>query len=102
MRTKFCASWVVFASASLAGCLSPAEETDIEDAVASSDLVGQGGVIANAGVFEVGVIPNLGQSCPAGADEIVIRMDDEGSDNRSTRSGWVGKTNDQETSSATR
>jgi len=53
-------------------------------------------------VFEFGVIPDVGVGCPAGDDEIVIRMDDEDDGNVSSRSGFVGKTNVGETSSATR
>jgi hypothetical protein len=56
----------------------------------------------NAGVFEVGVIPDVGVGCPAGADEIMIRMDDEDSNNGSSRSGFIGKTNSGDSSSNTR
>jgi hypothetical protein len=56
----------------------------------------------NAGVFDVGVIPDRNVGCPAGADELVIRMDDEDDNNGSSRSGFIGKTNFEEDSENTR
>jgi hypothetical protein len=56
----------------------------------------------NAGVFDVGVIPDSGVGCPAGSDEIMIRMDDEDDSNGSSRSGFIGKTNFQDNASNTR
>jgi hypothetical protein len=55
-----------------------------------------------AGVFDVGVIPSSGVGCPAGSDEIMIRMDDEDDSNGSSRSGYIGKTNFHENAWDTR
>ena len=56
----------------------------------------------NGGVFDVGVIPDNGVGCPAGSEELVIKMDDEDTFNLSIRSGFVGKTNFGESSFNTR
>ena len=47
---------------------------------------------ALAGVFDVGIVPAVGSGCPAGSDEIRIRMDDEDDGNGNQQSGWIGKT----------
>jgi len=54
------------------------------------------------GSFPVGVIPGAGESCPADSGEVIIAMDDEDTTNTSSRSGWIGKTNLNETSKNTR
>jgi hypothetical protein len=79
-------------AAAMPACMQEDDSPDISET--DSEVSG--------GVFEVGVIPDVSVGCPGGSDEIVIRMDDEDSGNASRRSGYVGKTNLQETSSATR
>jgi hypothetical protein len=53
----------------------------------------RGAVIGNATypTYTVGVIPHTA-SCPSGAPLITLKMDDEDSDNASSRSGWTGAT----------
>lgn len=46
--------------------------------------------------FDVGVIPDAGESCPyiegrSGPQELTIYMDDEDDSNATRRSGWIGK-----------
>jgi len=96
----------VIAAAGLPACLQadddstgePVETVDSD----SPELASIASSALTSGVFDVGVIPDFGLSCPAGSDEIVIRMDDEDDGNASTRTGFVGKTNAGETSTATR
>lgn len=90
--------WLAAAAAALPGCL-PAPDGDDEFA---DDATAEVASELGAGVFDVGVIPDRNVGCPAGSDELVIRMDDEDDSNGSSRTGYVGKTNLGETASATR
>jgi hypothetical protein len=93
-------------SALLAGCLAegepPEQGAEGEQELAEGEPSEQGeaarldgsddGATQLAGVFDVGIIPERGYGCPAGSDEIRIRMDDEDSGNANRQSGWIGKT----------
>jgi len=99
MRTIMSTVWL--AAAATPACLQgdePGGELDDEIAANTSETEQE----INAGVNDVGVIPDLNVGCPSGSEEITIRMDDEDDGNRSRRTGWVGKTNFGETSSATK
>jgi hypothetical protein len=110
MRTWRSVTWVVIVAAGLPACLQADDDSTGEPTEAPVETIDSGSpeltsitpITPKAGVFEVGVIPDLGVGCPAGSAEIVIRMDDEDDGNTSSRSGFVGKTNSGETSSATR
>jgi len=40
----------------------------------------------------IGVIPDVGASCPTGADTLTRHMDDQNGSNNNARSGWIGAT----------
>lgn len=103
-----------FAALALAGCIDdaataesgapsePGEDTDDDAADLAHPDDGATGVVQLLGTFDVGVIPGAGEVCPAGSDEVIIRMDDEDTGNTSSRNGWVGKTNANEGQANTR
>ncbi|WP_438026386.1 hypothetical protein [Sorangium sp. So ce233] len=74
------------------GELIQAEESEAEEHVAQAEE-------ALNGVYDIGVIPASGQSCPAGSAEIMIHMDDEDRRNISSARGWTGRisSNDENT-----
>ena len=79
----------------LTGCVAEGELPleDKEDLEEGSGLEDAGDEVSTlGGVFDVGIIPEVGYGCPAGSDEIRIRMDDEDSGNGNARYGWIGKT----------
>jgi hypothetical protein len=65
------------------------------------EIADDGEISPKAGVFDVGVIPAVGFGCPAGSDEIRIRMDDEDDGNGNSQGGWIGKTRSDGQSSNT-
>ncbi|HWO27157.1 MAG TPA: hypothetical protein VNO30_50855 [Kofleriaceae bacterium] len=88
-------------TATLAGCLAEGASSDLgkegelnagEPDGASEWDPSEDGVTHLSGVFDVGIVPERGYGCPAGSDEIRIRMDDEDSRNANRQSGWIGKT----------
>ncbi|HWO20117.1 MAG TPA: hypothetical protein VNO30_15125 [Kofleriaceae bacterium] len=84
------------AMAMTAGCFAD-DESKLEgegegdlDGVSEPDASGEEAFLG--GVYDVGIVPEVGYGCPAGSDEIRIRMDDEDDGNGNLRSGWIGKT----------
>ena len=64
--------------ATLAGCVTKEDEgSDDTSEVDDSEKE----VVNLGGVFDIGIVPEVGYGCPAGSDEIRIRMDDEDSAN---------------------
>jgi hypothetical protein len=123
MRSLVTSSWIVVAAAWLPACLQGEDMTGEDmtgEAVEDLDKASgeqadeaktaedngltpiDGDAQLNAGVFDVGVIPDLGVGCPANSEEVMIRMDDEDDNNGSSRSGFIGKTNSGDNASNTR
>jgi hypothetical protein len=110
MRTLKSTFWLAITAVWSPACLQEADPTDTpvdaldkERLEEASELgLAESDITSNAGVFDVGVIPDSGVGCPANSEEIVIRMDDEDTANVSSLNGFVGKTNFQETGSGTR
>jgi len=99
MREKLFLFGIVSIAAWQPGCMQ-VPQAGAEDA----DRDGEGSASADVtiGSFDVGVIPDANLGCPAGSEEIVIRMDDEDDANGSSQSGWIGKTNSGENGQNTR
>lgn len=94
---------VLAAMAVTTGCLAEGEgklegdgaldgELELGSELGSELDVAEDEVASLAGVFDVGIVPEVGYGCPAGSDEIRIRMDDEDDGNANQQGGWIGKT----------
>lgn len=97
------AAVITGALAAVAGCMADGADASDDsvisdepsDALPAADLRAEDLPLQAqvTGGFDVGIIPDLDEQCPAGSDEIVIRMDDEDTGNSSSQLNWVGKTN---------
>jgi hypothetical protein len=95
------ATWIggVAAGLALSACLGPAGD-EVADSALNDASAGSEHEISQAlGSFPVGVIPGVNQDCPPNSDELIIRMDDEDTGNKSHQWLWVGRTNQNETNS---
>lgn len=82
--------FVLTSTALLSGCLA-GEDPAIEAGDGGEEAVGTAESEEIFGPYDVGVIPAT-DYCPAGTENIKIRMDDEDSSNRNSRLGWIGAT----------